>query len=382
MINDKYDIAVIGGGIAGASVAYRLAMAGRSVVLLERESQPGHHTTGRSAAVYTQAYGNAVIRGLTVAGESFFADPSPDFCSGPLLSPRGAMFVGTEEQTAALDAACEEARRFVPSVLRLSPEETLQRVPILRPEAVSGGAVLEPDARDIDVDALLQGFLRGFKGGGGSLVCDAAVNALRRDGDSWRIGTETGAIFNAAIVVNAAGAWCDEIADLAGAAPVGLVPKRRTVILIDPPPGAVIDRWPLVIGVAEDFYFKPQSGQLLCSPADETPSPPCDAWAEELDIAVTADRIQTVADIEVTKINHSWAGLRSFVADKTPVAGFDPAVPGFFWLAGQGGYGIQTSPALSRAAAALIAGDDLPSDIQDRGVTAGALSPRRFGNRE
>jgi len=378
MSTGTYDIAIIGGGIAGASVGYRLVQEGFSVLLLESEDGPGQHTTGRSAAVYTQTYGNAVIRGLTVAGESFFSDPPLGFCDYPLLEPRGVLFVGTDEQSSDLEDALAEGQQFVPSVRKVSSENVRDIVPILRPSAVSGGAVFEPEACDIDVDVLFQGFRRGFEAQGGMLVCKAAVNALQHRGDHWDIGTGNGETYRAEIIVNAAGAWCDEVAVLAGAAPVGLVPKRRTVVLIEPPPEYSIAQWPVVIGVAEDFYFKPQSGLLLCSPADETPSPPCDAQPEELDIAITIDRIETVADLSVKRYVRTWAGLRSFVKDKTPVVGFDPKVPGFFWLAGQGGYGIQTAPALSRAAAALVAGQDLPSDIQDQGVSAEALSPNRF----
>ncbi len=371
-----FEIVVVGAGMAGASAAYALALAGRRVALLERESLPGYHSTGRSAAVYTRAYGNAVIRGLTAAGKSFFDAPPPGFADVPLLLPRGVMFIGHAGQREALAEAAEAARRFVPEVALIEGSAARTLVPILRQDYVAG-AVLEPEARDIDVNTLHQGFLRGLKAAGGALLCDAEVCALSRVGDDWRIETKAGAL-RAAVVVNAAGAWCDEMADLAGVARIGLVPKRRTAIIFAVPPSLAVDDWPAVIDVMENFYFKPDAGRLLGSPADETPVPPSDVQPEELDVAIAADRIQQVTTVEIRRIERKWAGLRSFVADKTPVVGFDPAVPGFFWLAGQGGYGIQTAPALARVVAGLITEGQIPGDIEASGVTATALSPGRL----
>ena len=372
---ETFDIIVIGGGIAGASVGYALAERGSRVLLLERENQPGYHSTGRSAAVYTQAYGNAVIRGLTVAGRGFFDRPPKGFAEHPLLTSRGVMFVGHDGEMELLRQAAAEAQRFVPSARLIGAEEARSRVPVLRRSYVAG-AVFEPEARDIDVHALHQGFLRGLKTASGRIQCAAEARALDNVGGLWQVETKLGT-FQAEVVVNAAGAWSDDVAKLAGASSVGLVPKRRTVIVFGAPSDMEIDPWPVVIGVAEDFYFKPDAGRLVGSPADETPTPPCDAQPEDLDVAVAVDRIERATEMEIRRIEHKWAGLRSFVADKSPVVGFDPLVEGFFWLAGQGGYGIQTSPALSRLAAALVLEGRIPSEMEDLGITSAALSPSR-----
>ena len=368
------DVIVIGAGIAGASVAYELA-ASRSVLLLERESQPGYHTTGRSAALFTETYGNSVMRALTRASKPFLAAPPPGFASTPLLSRRGTLLVARAEQLPALRRAREECSALVDNLAWWSAEEVCTRVPCFATQQVAGG-LLEPDAMDIDVHALHHGFLRGLRARDGVLVCNAGVRALARYRGHWRVQTAAGE-FEAPRLVNAAGAWCDEIGRLAGAQPIGLVPKRRTAITFDPPAGTVIEHWPAVIDVDEEWYFKPDAGRILASPADETPSPPCDAQPDEYDVAVLVDRMTRVTTLQVPRIHARWAGLRSFVADKTIVAGFDDEAPGFFWLAGQGGYGIQTAPAAARAAAALIDGRPLPADISGLGVDAEALAPWR-----
>jgi D-arginine dehydrogenase len=368
------DVIVIGAGIAGASVAYELA-ASRRVLLLERESQPGYHTTGRSAALFTETYGNSAMRALTRASKRFLAAPPPGFASTPLLSRRGTLLVARAEQLPALRRAREECSALVANLAWWSAEEVCIRVPCFAPKQVAGG-LLEPDAMDIDVHALHHGFLRGLRARDGVLVCNAAVRALARYGGDWRAQTVAGE-FAAPLLVNAAGAWADEIGRLAGANPIGLVPKRRTAITFDPPAGVSVERWPAVIDVDEEWYFKPDAGRILASPADETPSPPCDAQPDEYDVAVLVDRLTRVTTLQVPRIHARWAGLRSFVADKTIVAGFDDEAPGFFWLAGQGGYGIQTAPAVARVAAALINGGAVPVDVADLGVDAAALSPRR-----
>ena len=369
------DALVIGAGIAGASVAYELA-ASRRVLLLEREHQPGYHTTGRSAALFTETYGNAAMRALTRASKPFLERPPAGFAPGALLSPRGTLLVGRNEQLPALRRAFEECSALIDNLLWWSGQQVRSHVPCFAPEQVAGG-LFEPDAMDIDVHALHQGYLRGLRARGGRLHCDAEVRALAHDGRRWRIETTAGE-FSSALVVNAAGAWADELGTMAGATPVGLVPKRRTAITIDPSPGSDIERWPAVIDIDESWYFKPDAGRLLVSPADETPSPPCDAQPDEYDIAVLVDRLTRSTTLPVPRIHARWAGLRSFVADRTIVAGFDTAVAGFFWLAGQGGYGIQTAPAVARAAAALIDGTALPGDIAALGVEAAALSPARL----
>lgn len=368
------DAIVIGAGIAGASVACELA-ATRRVLLLERESQPGYHATGRSAALFTETYGNATMRALTRASKGFLSTPPPGFASTPLLAPRGTLLVARSDQLPALRRAGEECAALVGNLAWRSAEEILAWLPCFAPGQVAAG-LFEPDAMDIDVHALHQGFLRGLRARGGTLVCGAEVRALEHGRQSWRAHTSAGE-FAAPLLVNAAGAWADEIGRLAGAAPLGVVPKRRTAITFDPPPGMTVDHWPAVIDVDEQWYFKPDAGRILASPADETPSPPCDAQPDEYDVALLVDRLARVTRLAVPRIRARWAGLRSFVEDKTIVAGFDPDVDGFFWLAGQGGYGIQTAPAVARAAAALVSRAAIPADIAELGIDAAALSPSR-----
>ncbi len=369
------DFLVIGAGIAGVSAAFELAAHGR-VIVLERESQPGYHTTGRSAALFTENYGNAVIRKLTIASRAFLEDPPDGFADNALLSARGLLLIANHDQRGALRRAMDEAAAVGGPAQRLDGPACRELVPALRADYVVGG-VYDPLARDMDVHGIQNGFLKGVRVRGGALVTDAEVRGLTRRDGRWVAETPAGD-FAAPVVVNAAGAWCDVIAGLAGAAPIGLVPKRRTAITFDPPAGVEIDAWPQVIDIDEEFYFKPDAGRIMASPADETPSPPCDAQPEELDIAITVDRIERATCFEVRRVAHSWAGLRSFVADKTLVAGFDEQAEGFFWLAGQGGYGIMTSPAMSRATAGLITARSLPADVAEHGLTEADLAPGRL----
>lgn len=376
---ERVDFLVVGAGIAGASAAYELAAQGR-VLVLERESQPGYHSTGRSAALYTQTYGPAPIRALTVASWDFYTDPPAGFAEHALLTPRGVLIVGRDHETDRLDAEYEEGRRLTPSVERFDRAQVLARAPFLRPDYVAGG-VWEPEARDIDVHALHQGYLRGLKARGGRVVTDAGVRGLERRDGLWVADTAAGA-FAAPVLVNAAGAWADELARLAGVTTVGLVPKRRTAITFDPvfeDPADTqgLDGWPMVTDVAETFYVKPDAGRLLASPADQTPVAPCDVQPEDIDVAETVDRLEQASRFSVRRLAHRWAGLRSFVADKVPVVGFAPDADGFFWLAGQGGYGIQTAPAMGRVAAGLAAGRGLPDDVRALGVSEADLSPAR-----
>lgn len=370
----KADVIILGAGIAGASAAYELSTTHR-VLLLERELQPGLHSTGRSAAIFSEIYGNAVIRGLSRATRDFLVAPPTGFAESPLVTPRGSLFVAPPEQLARLRAMRDDPDVAAGTEV-IGPDEALRRVPILRREKVAE-ALYAPGDTDIDVNALHQGFLRGFKTRGGTLICDVRIEALDRKGASWRAiaGSTT---YEAPVVVNAAGAWADAVASLAGVRTIGIEPKRRTVALLDAPAGHDIRAWPLTIDADETFYFKPDAGRLLLTPADETPSPPCDAQPEEFDIALAVDRFETMTTQSVRRIAHKWAGLRSFAPDRTPVVGFEPAAPGFFWLAGQGGYGMQTSSAMARTAAALVRGEDLPPDIAREGVTAAALSPKRL----
>lgn len=374
---ERFDVVIIGGGIAGAGAGYELARAGRKVVLLERESQPGYHTTGRSAALFAETYGNAPIRALTVASREFLMNPPAGFASVPILTPRGALHIGSSAQSAELDAKYEDMRKLVPSVKRLGAAETQALMPILKPEAVSGGALAEPDAMDIEVHALHNGLLRGMTAAGGRMVTDGEVTVIRQVGADWQVESSKG-VFAAPVVINAAGAWSDVVAGMAGVKPIGLKPKRRTVVTFDPPNGMDIHAWPMIVDADEEWYFKPDAGRILLSPCDETDSEPCDAQPDEIDIAIAVDRLETVSNLQVRRLASKWAGLRSFVADRTIVCGFDKEKPGFFWLAAQGGYGIQTSAAMARVAGALAQGRGLPQDVADLGVTEQDLSPSRL----
>ncbi|MCW5771889.1 MAG: FAD-binding oxidoreductase [Rhodospirillaceae bacterium] len=370
-----YRFAIVGAGIAGASAGYHLAAAGPTL-LIERESQPGYHSTGRSAALYTETYGNRVIRAVTIASRPFFEAPPPGFTEHPLLTPRGTLVIARADQRPQLEEALAEARAAQPAVYGVSREQALNICPVLKPGYVDSG-FFEEDAQDMDVHSIHQGFLKGFRAAGGQLVCDAAVMGIVRANGGWTIETRAGT-FTADIVVDAAGAWADVLAGMAGAKPIGLVPKRRTAITFEPPAGADFRRWPAVIDVEEQFYFKPDAAQLMASPADETPVDPQDIQPEEMDIAICIDRCEQAAALGIRRVTRKWAGLRSFVADKTPVVGFAAETPGFFWLAGQGGYGIMTSPTMGRIAAALAQDKPMPSDVQDLGVSAADLSPARL----
>lgn len=371
------DVIIIGAGIAGASAGYELATTHR-VVVLEREEHPGYHTTGRSAALYTENYGNAAIRALTGASRDFFENPPQGFTEHPVLSPRGVLGVATAAQSVSFDEGLKLANAATPGVVvEVDRAEALKRFPILNVDIIDR-AMYEPDAMDMDVHAIHQGFLRGLKARGGTVITSAEVRSLARRNGAWRLTTTAGE-FMAPIVINAAGAWADEIGRLAGAGAIGLEPKRRTALTFDLPAGLNPAPWPALNDVDELFYTKPEAGRLLASPADETPSPPCDAQPEEIDIATVIDRLETVITVKISRIVRKWAGLRSFVADRTMVAGEASNSPGFFWLAGQGGYGIQTSPSMGRAIAALVRGQDLPADLLRRGLTSATLSPARLG---
>ena len=356
---------VIGGGIAGVSVAHELA-AHMDVVLLEQEEQLAHHTTGRSAAAYLETYGPPAVRRLTLASRSFL---------GPLLSPRPLLWIGARERADELRAAAEVGRALVPSVQLIDATAASELCPALG-ASQAPVAVLEPDAMDIDVAALHQTYVRGMRGLSGEIHRSSPVIALARSGDTWTVTTPSD-VFETEVVVNAAGAWCDEVATLAGVPPIGLQPLRRTAFTCPAPEGHDVRAWPLVADIDDRFYFKPEGSQLLCSLADETPSPPCDAVAEPLDVALAIERINAATTLELRHVRRAWAGLRSFVADRNPVVGLDPEAPGFCWLAGQGGYGIQTAPAMARAAAGLVVDRRLPDDLIRLGITAADLSPAR-----
>jgi D-arginine dehydrogenase len=374
------DVIVLGAGMAGVSLAAelatKLAVQG-SVVLLEIEDQPGRHATGRSAAMFFESYGNATVRALTRASRSHLAKPPAGFADMPLLTPRACLFIAGTARQHVLDTM-QAAAPGQHSMHRLDTATAQAMVPILRSNAVAG-ALLDESGHDIDVAALLHGYWRVARQQGARLVTGAGAVDIVRQGGLWQVHSRAAGVYRAPVLVNATGAWADQVAVQAGARALGLQPMRRTAMTVAAPAGHDIRSWPLVIDTEESFYFKPDAGQLLLSPANEDPMPPCDVVAEELDVALAVDRFERATTVQVQRVNHRWAGLRSFVADRTPVVGFDARVEGFFWLAGQGGYGIQTAPAMARAAAALITGQALPADIQAQGVSAEALSPTRAG---
>lgn len=371
----EYDFIVVGAGMAGASVAYELADTAR-VCLIEREPLPGHHATGRSAALFAPSYGGRAVRALTRASRNFFSSPPGGFAQGRLLTPRGALYIARTDQLDLLEAMIGDIRRSGGTIGMVDVTSTLQSIPLLKPDYVAAAA-LDQDAQDIDVDALHQGFLRGARARGASLLTDVGDPTIQRTGGMWMVDLGAQAI-TAPVLVNAAGAWGDLVGTSVGAQALGLQPLRRTAVLVDPPTGTDIAAWPAVIDVEEQFYFKPDAGKLLISPADETLVEACDVQPEELDIAIGVDRVQSALALEVERVNHSWAGLRTFAPDREPVIGFDPEISGLFWSVGQGGYGIQTAPAWARLAAALACGGEVPADIAAEGVSAADLSPRRF----
>jgi D-arginine dehydrogenase len=369
------DIVIIGGGIAGAGAACELA-AFASVVLLEREDRCGYHSTGRSAASFTENYGTPIVRRLAIASRAFLQEPPSGFCGHPLLSPRGMITIARSDQLALLDQQLRLARTLVPSIAQLDIAATLERIPILRRDYLAG-AFIEPHSMELDVNGLHQGFLRAAKAKGARIVVNAAADAIERLGDRWRITARAGT-FCAPMIVNAAGAWADEVAQLAGIRPLGLTPKRRTAFNIPVPAGIDIRDWPMVNDVGEEFYFKPDAGQLFVSPADATPTEPMDAYPDDIDVATGVERLERATTLKVERVTRSWAGLRTFAPDASPVAGLEADMDGFFWLAGQGGYGIKTSPALSRACASLIREQRLPEDLLRLGITAAELAPGRL----
>jgi D-arginine dehydrogenase len=360
------DVIVVGGGIAGISAGAALA-ADMSVIVLEAEPQLGYHATGRSAAIFIRNYGNAVLRALNAASAPFLEAPE-EVSDASLLSPRGEMLIATEDELDALAAYADGAT----GLETLTPTEAVGLVPILRPETIAG-AVIEWDAQDIDVDRMMSGYTRLLKRRGGRIETGTVVTALAREGDIWRV-TAGGDTWRAPLIVNAAGAWAAEVARLAGVGSIGLQPFRRSAAILPAPDGCDVARWPLFASAAERWYAKPEAGKLMVSPADEDPVDPHDAWVDDMVLAEGLYRFEQAVTVPVARVEHSWAGLRTFAPDRSPVVGFDPGQAGFFWLAGQGGYGVQTAPALASLTASLVAGraPEVPASA------VAALSPERF----
>lgn len=358
---DRFDIAVIGAGMAGASLAARLAPHAR-VLVIEAEAQPGYHATGRSAAFWTESYGGPGVQPLTTASGPYLRDHG-------FLVPRGALTLARRGEEAAVEAFAERFRALGVRVDLLDRSAIAARVPGLRPGW--DRAAFEPDCCDIDVAGLHQHWLGLARQAGAELRCRAGLEQATRDGSGWLLRLADGREVRAGVLVNAAGAWADGVAAIAGARPLGIAPYRRTVAQVRTAPAAT-PALPLVLDLSETFYFKPESGRLWLSPHDETPSPPCDAAPEEIDVALAIERLGTVVDWQVERVEHRWAGLRSFAPDRLPVYGFDPRVPGFFWFAGQGGFGIQTAPAAADLGARLLLGEGAGA------VDPGPYAPSRF----
>jgi D-arginine dehydrogenase len=364
------DVIVVGGGIAGASAAAEIAAEGARVLLLEMESQPGYHATGRSAAMYEPSEGAPIVRALTRASYSFLSAPPDGFVDVPLLSPRGVLMLAY----AGDEALVAEAKRN--GYIDVDAAFARSKLPLAKLDGAV--AILwDGEAQDIDVDALHAARLRALRRAKGEIVTDAPVRRGVRSGGVWRLEAGSDAYEAPAIVV-AAGAWSDKVAASCGVAPVGLQPKRRSAAIIAGPAGVPVNDWPEILPIDISFYCKPMGGKLMLSPAEEEPVEPHDAWADDLRLAEAAAGLERLVDMQVQRLERTWGGLRTFAADGLPVVGFDPEAKGVFWLAGQGGYGIQTSPALSRLAAELIAGRDVPEHLTREGVSAESLSPRRF----
>jgi len=373
----KAEFIVIGAGMAGASAAYELAKLG-TVALIEREERPGYHTTGRSAAMLMSGYGKPEFRVLTDLSEPFLREPPQGFSESALLARRGCLYVGAIGEAEQIDAAMSEMSSLRSDLLRVDAAWIVDAVPIMRGDRLTGG-IWDATASEINVHAMHEGYLRGLRRAGGTLVTGLDGATFERNGSGWRV-TAGDRIFEAPVVIDAAGAWADSVAVAMGAKPREIMPLRRTAVLVDPPRGSDIGSWPLVIHVGESYYFKPDAGRILISPADETPMAPCDVQPDEFDIAVGIDRFEQATTLKVNRITHRWAGLRSFAPDRKPVVGFDPDVEGLFWLAGQGGNGIMTAPAFARITAALASGSPWPAEFSEAGLAEQSLSPRRFEN--
>ncbi|MBT8048575.1 MAG: FAD-binding oxidoreductase [Xanthomonadales bacterium] len=369
--NRNSDIIVIGAGIAGVSAAAELSADAR-VILLEMEPHPGYHASGRSAAYFAAAYGKKIIRDITGCCESFLRNPPEGFTEVDLFHPRDCLFFGREDQAGKLG----EIQADNPDLQFVDAGTVCERVPVMSPDYVYG-ALWDRKGGDLEVDALLQGFLRQFRRRGGYFFPRHCVSSLDWTGGRWSV-TAGGHAFTAPVVVNAAGAWVERVSELAGLGSLGIQPLRRTALMIDPPEGVDTRDWPEMVDADEDFYFKPDAGQIMISPADETPSEPCDAQAEELDVATGIYRFEQATGLEIRHVKHRWAGLRTFAPDRVFVTGFDPRLEGFFWLAGQGGYGVQSSPALARLTRYLITGTEPEGDFRRVMAYRDDLAPDRL----
>lgn len=352
----KADIIVIGGGIAGLSAAAELA-ADAQVLVLEMENQPGYHASGRSAAYFAAAYGKKIVREITGCCEGFLLDPPAGFSDVPLLRPRDCMFFAREDQADSLEAMLADN----PRLKFVDAGQVRKRVPVFS-EGYLYGAAWYGKGGDLDVDALMQAYLRLLRRRGGEFRGDHHVTGLERRGAHWRVSV-AGTVFEAPVVVNAAGAWAEKLGSMAGLEPLGIKPLRRTALTIDAPDGVDIGSWPEMVDVDEEFYFKPEAGRIMISPADETETEPCDAQPEDLDVAMGVYRFEQATGLDIRHVRSRWAGLRTFAPDRLFVAGFDPRCEGFFWLAGQGGYGVGSAPAMAALTRYLVSGVEPRGDF-------------------
>jgi D-arginine dehydrogenase len=372
----RYDVLVVGGGISGVSIAYEIAE-NRSVGLLDMEAALAYHTSGRSLATFLESYGGPVIRALTTGSRAAFENP-PDMMDPPLLSPLGLLWLGPEGDSGRIRGLHEAVHDMVPDAYIVSPEEAQEINPALRPGYTELG-MFEPGATEIDVHKLHQGYVRGLRRRSGEVHVSARVTSVERVGSVWRVTDSAGNEYQADTIVNAAGSWVDQIAELARAKPIGIRPLRRTVFLVAPPEGLSARGIPLSGNIENTWYFMPQGDLFACSPAEETLSDPCDAKPDEVEIARALDEINEATILEARHISKPWAGLRNFVPDGVPVVGYDEQAEGFFWYAAQGGYGMQIAPALSTTGAALLEGRGISDDLAARGLRAEQLSPTREG---
>lgn len=370
------DILVLGAGIAGVSLAGQLS-ASLNLVVLEVEGQAGRHATGRSAATFFETYGNGTIKALTRASRGAFVTPEAGFAEVPLVRERGALHIARADQLGQLEVLAGDPDVAL-AAERLTGAEAQRLVSILRTDYCEA-AVLDRSGMDVDVDALVQGYIRKAKRSGARFVFDLPVDhTISFDAGRWQVRAGD-SVYRAPVVVNATGAWADQTAAKAGVRQIGLRPLRRSACTVPIDASIGASRWPLVIDIEERFYFKPDAGALMVTSANETPSLPTDAAPEELEIAIAIDRFQTATTLDIRTVIARWAGLRSFVADRTPVVGFAPDADGFFWLAAQGGYGVQTAPAIADLAAALVQGKPVPDYLLAEGVEVARLSPDRPG---
>lgn len=374
---EKFDVIIIGAGIAGLTTAYELSKT-RRVLVLEQEDQPGYHSTGRSAAVYASAYcsENTAIYALLHTSWPFFKDPPKDFSPYPLYSDRGVMFVSHKDNVAELKSYYDQMKQRNPDAALVGRDVIKKKFPPFK-DTYTEAAIYDPNVYDLDVTALQEGYLRAIRAEGSFLKTGFRATTIHRSEGKWVISNGAQA-FEAPCLVNAAGAWVDKVATMAAVETINIQPLRRTAILIDGPDNEVSADWSMVVEFREEFFFKPDAGKIMACPANEDLSEPCDVQPEDLDIAYAVHYAEDTLDLSVNKIGHSWAGLRSFVEDRGPVIGFDPKAEGFFWLAGLGGFGIQTAPASGRLAAALITGEGIPQDMKDFGLEDSLISPARL----